>query len=217
MTKDQVVSKSANKDPATDSSKKSIIEAARVLFIERGFAGASISAIAKQAAVTRSLIFHHFGNKQQLWDAVKQQLQIQAGTDFEQKIGSLKNLSQSKLSHPEQVRQLLQHFVAERFEFYLTQKDYFRLLCWQILDKQAIEHAPSEQSISQQCEQIISALQHAGCIRADINAAVLTVAVLGSVYAPFVLQHAMPLTSQQKQQYLQLMLQSLEVVLADQA
>ena len=40
-----------------------IINAARTCFVEKGFAGTSISAIAKKAQINQSLIDHHFGNK----------------------------------------------------------------------------------------------------------------------------------------------------------
>lgn len=47
-----------------------IIEAAEKLFQEKGFAATSMSEVAKAANVTKSLIHHHFGSKESLWDAV---------------------------------------------------------------------------------------------------------------------------------------------------
>ena len=54
-----------------DASRNAIIDAAARLFIEKGFDGASMSQLAKAAGVTKSLIHHHFGSKESLWDAVK--------------------------------------------------------------------------------------------------------------------------------------------------
>lgn len=53
------------------STKQKIIEAALDSFINKGFAGASISQIAKKAAINQSLIYHHFDSKADLWLEVK--------------------------------------------------------------------------------------------------------------------------------------------------
>ena len=51
--------------------KEIILEAALAVFIEKGFAGASISQIAKAAKINQSLIYHHFASKEDLWVCVK--------------------------------------------------------------------------------------------------------------------------------------------------
>lgn len=63
---------------ATDTSQRdrdrtsgAILSAATELFLERGYAAIPISLIAKQANVTKSLIYHYFGDKRGLWLAVK--------------------------------------------------------------------------------------------------------------------------------------------------
>lgn len=63
------------------NTKQKILAAARSLFVKHGFAGSSIGNIAKSADVNRSLIFHHFGNKENLWIAVKQDIVEQASRD----------------------------------------------------------------------------------------------------------------------------------------
>jgi AcrR family transcriptional regulator len=49
--------------PGKGSSREAILEAARKLFAERGYQGATMRAIAKEAGVDASLIVHFFGNK----------------------------------------------------------------------------------------------------------------------------------------------------------
>jgi len=53
-------------------STRRILEAAESLFSEKGFEGASISAIAKQAEVSKANIYHHFESKEALYMQVLQ-------------------------------------------------------------------------------------------------------------------------------------------------
>lgn len=58
--------------PATKrgAGRAEIMRAAAALFVERGVAGTSTSAIAAAAGVTQPLIYHHFKSKTGLWQAV---------------------------------------------------------------------------------------------------------------------------------------------------
>jgi AcrR family transcriptional regulator len=53
--------------PGASGTQEEILEAARKLFIERGYQGATMRAIAKEAGVDASLIVHFFGNKLNLF------------------------------------------------------------------------------------------------------------------------------------------------------
>ncbi|WP_406694192.1 helix-turn-helix domain-containing protein [Singulisphaera sp. Ch08] len=64
-----------NRDPET--SRSAILDAATRVFAMRGFAGATIQEISDEAGVKKPLIYHHFGSKGSLYEAVKQSL-IQA-------------------------------------------------------------------------------------------------------------------------------------------
>jgi AcrR family transcriptional regulator len=54
--------------------RERIIEAARELFLERGFAGVSVGDIAERAEVGRTTFFRHFGDKQEVVFANEQEL-----------------------------------------------------------------------------------------------------------------------------------------------
>jgi AcrR family transcriptional regulator len=49
--------------PGTSSTRQQILEAARKLFAERGYQGATMRAIAAEAGVDAALVVHFFGNK----------------------------------------------------------------------------------------------------------------------------------------------------------
>ncbi len=57
--------------PSADMTRKRILQAALILFMQHGFAGTSMGQLAKKARVNQALIFHHFGNKEKLWRQVK--------------------------------------------------------------------------------------------------------------------------------------------------
>ena len=50
--------------------RQAILTAARTSFAEHGFAGVSTTAIAGEAGVTRGALYHHFGDKHELFRAV---------------------------------------------------------------------------------------------------------------------------------------------------
>jgi AcrR family transcriptional regulator len=53
--------------PGASGTQEQILEAARKLFLERGYQGATMRAIAKEAGVDASLIVHFFGSKLNLF------------------------------------------------------------------------------------------------------------------------------------------------------
>lgn len=54
----------------SEKTKADILEAGRVEFCERGFEGARVDAIADRAGANKRLIYHYFGNKEDLYRAV---------------------------------------------------------------------------------------------------------------------------------------------------
>ena len=53
--------------PGSPDTRAAILEAARAMFAERGFQGASIRAIAARASVDPALVHHYFGTKDDLF------------------------------------------------------------------------------------------------------------------------------------------------------
>ncbi len=69
MTQPAVRSKSAAVFRDGPSTRKRILEAALKAFARHGFEGVSLRTIADEAGINHQLIGHHFGSKQDLWNA----------------------------------------------------------------------------------------------------------------------------------------------------
>jgi len=60
----------SDKEKTYSSGEQAILEAAEILFAEKGFAAVSMSAIAKLAETSKPNIYHHFKNKHDLYLAI---------------------------------------------------------------------------------------------------------------------------------------------------
>lgn len=59
------------RDP--EGTKRKLLNAARSEFAERGLAGARVNAIATRAGINKQLLYHYFGNKEDLYTEVLEQ------------------------------------------------------------------------------------------------------------------------------------------------
>ncbi|MBX3709087.1 MAG: TetR/AcrR family transcriptional regulator [Gammaproteobacteria bacterium] len=100
-----------------------ILKSARDLFVEFGFDGVSIGTIAKKARINHSLIFHHFGNKQNLWKAVKQNIVAETNT-----------LSPTLPELNQPFSAFLKQLVTLNISFYRNNPDIIRMISWQRLE-----------------------------------------------------------------------------------
>lgn len=53
-----------------ESTRAALVDSAIELMTERGYSGTSLDAVAKRARVTKGALYHHFGGKQALFEAV---------------------------------------------------------------------------------------------------------------------------------------------------
>lgn len=65
---------------------KAILESARSLFIERGFEAVSIDDIAAGAGIAKGGLYHHFRSKQDVFEAVLDQVQAELAVELEKRI-----------------------------------------------------------------------------------------------------------------------------------
>ncbi|MDX6602225.1 MAG: hypothetical protein QOF13_1427 [Solirubrobacterales bacterium] len=59
----------------SDATRAALVEAARGLFAERGYAGIGTEEIARAAGLSRGALYHHFDGKSELFEAVYEQVE----------------------------------------------------------------------------------------------------------------------------------------------
>jgi AcrR family transcriptional regulator len=61
----------------TEATRAALLEAARALFAERGYAGVGTEEIVRAAGVTRGALYHHFEGKRDLFEAVYERVEVE--------------------------------------------------------------------------------------------------------------------------------------------
>jgi AcrR family transcriptional regulator len=73
------------------TTKRALVEVARELFTEQGYAGTSLDAIVAGADVTKGALYHHFAGKQALFEAVFEQVEQHASRAIHDRIKNEKD------------------------------------------------------------------------------------------------------------------------------
>jgi AcrR family transcriptional regulator len=62
----------------SEATRTALLDAATALFDERGYAGTALADVAATARVTRGAVYHHFEDKQALFEAVLNRFEVEA-------------------------------------------------------------------------------------------------------------------------------------------
>jgi TetR/AcrR family transcriptional regulator len=144
------------RDP--DLTRERILEAAYKLFVRKGFAAVSMRDLAQESGVTKSLIHHHFGNKEALWELVKEQA-IAAYAE-----GQVAQLKAAEAPDAE----LLRDSIARYFHFLQQNPEVVRLFAWTHLDADQGCGQLDAELVRLGAERVRQA-QERGLLRADVN------------------------------------------------
>lgn len=183
---------------STNTTKDTILKAALTVFIEKGFAGASISQIAKSASVNQSLIYHHFKSKEDLWCCVKKYCVDEALKEFQ----SIRHDS-------------LEHFVHDLVEarFSVYERATMRMLVhWQALEPDTAQFYGQRLTPHPlfDISDHIQELQKNKLVRIDQDYQVLSGVIFGLVsYAFFDYANAFNLSEYQRNSYKQFIIEVL--------
>jgi TetR/AcrR family transcriptional regulator len=146
------------RDP--DLTRDRILEAAHALFVDKGFAAVSMREIAAHSGVTKSLIHHHFGNKEALWERVKERAFAAYAEGQEAELRAAQ----------EPDADLLRNAVIRYFGFLQSNPEVVRLFAWTHLDEDQSCGRIDAELVRLGAERVREA-QARGLLRQDVNPA----------------------------------------------
>jgi len=146
------------RDP--DLTRERIVDAAHALFVKKGFAAVSMREIASRSGVTKSLIHHHFGSKEALWELVK-----------EQAISAYAEGQEAELRAAEEPdADLLRNAIVKYFAFLQANPAVVRLFAWTHLDEDQSCGRLDAELVRLGAERVRQT-QARGLLRKDVNPA----------------------------------------------
>ncbi len=155
------------RDP--EATRTAILDAAEAAFLAKGFAETSTAEIARLAGVTKSLIHHHFGSKEKLWDEVKVRRFSVYATE-----------QMAMLRDQEPSAELLRESMRLYFRFLRSNPELIRLLAWMFLEQDGDEEcADLDRELTLAGIDKIRQSQDRGDLRADLNPGFILFTFLG--------------------------------------
>lgn len=157
----------ANKrDP--EATRKALLEAAETVFLKKGFGNTALSEIASEAGMTKSLIHHYFGSKENLWREVKQRR-----FDYY----AHKQMEMMEAAEPD--ADLLRNSVKLYFRFLKKNPEIVRIMAWMALEGDQDECITRDRELVEAGVSRIRAGQESGHLRADMDPRFMLFVFLG--------------------------------------
>jgi TetR/AcrR family transcriptional regulator len=130
-----------------------ILEAARTLFAESGFAAVSMARIAASAGFTKGLVHHYFGSKRELWERVIDRYAAKGAREEAPRRADL---------------DAILDWVVQSFHFFRTHPEFLRIAAWAEL--QTDYDAPASLvDLEREFNDLFRAAHAAGAIRTDVD------------------------------------------------
>ena len=143
------------RDP--EATRTAILDAAEELFLERGPGDTPTSLVARRAGVTKSLIHHHFGSKEELWGEIKRR-------HFAQYYDTQQQLFESS----EGTADLLRQSIVAYFRFLQQDPRSVRFMSWRFVERDDSCLAQEDELFDLGIQKLEEA-QRRGELRSDIE------------------------------------------------
>lgn len=167
-----------------DVAREAIMNAAERVFAEKGFGGARVDAIAEEAGYNKALIFHYFGDKDGLYQALIERMMAINSAELMRIFVPFIN-DDAAVTDAEQVSDAIGAAVRWTFDFYSAHPLLLRILAWEAAGDWstfrfcASKRAHATPSWKVQQRAWIRRAQDAGIIRATLDPVILIVNIIG--------------------------------------
>lgn len=168
--------KAADREQRSEESRARILQAATSIFAEKGPEGARVDEIADQAGINKRMLYHYFGNKENLYMDV-----------LRYNYNKIYMLSKNAINLADEPRVNVARAVRAYFYFLASNEAYVRLTSWEALGGSSLAGKLFPQFfalIELEFDNVIKDGIARGCIRPDIDIrqAILSVHALCLVY-----------------------------------
>jgi len=152
-----------------ENTRNAVLTAAERLFAEGGFAATSMRDISNASGVSHPLIHHHFGSKEDLYQAVKQRLV----EGYAKRFPNAAKAVNRPLNIGAEMRRIME---------YIGSNPMLLRLCARTHVEGDNQVWPGEPTIIDTLRKRIEVSQRRGLIRDDLDAKYLSIMVIGLVY-----------------------------------
>ena len=153
-----------------DATRTAILDGAERVFLRHGFSAASLSDIAENASVTKSLIHHHFGSKKGLWETVKERRFVPYA---ERQLEMMRAPASAEL-----IRTSFEAF----FHYLRDNPELVRILAWVFLEGENEEaYVPLDKRLMTEAAAKFREGQEAGILRKDLDPRLVLFVFVGLV------------------------------------
>lgn len=148
-----------------ERTRAAILAGAERVFVEQGYAAATVEDVAVASGVTKSLIHHYYGSKETLWEAVKTQV-----------FGRYRAEQERMMRDPLPPLELVRRSIVMYFRWFENSPDFARLVMWNNLEGRT---ELGDRELMHTGKLLIAKLQADGVIRADIGPVHFIMAFMG--------------------------------------
>lgn len=169
-----------------DVAREAIMNAAERVFAGKGFGGARVDAIAEEAGYNKALIFHYFGDKEGLYQALIERMMAINAAELSRIFAPFAS-DEAAVTDLAQVSDAIAATVRWTFDFYRDHPHLLRMLAWEAASnwntftfcarrRAAAATVPTWKLLQRAW---IRRAQEAGIIRADLDPVMLMVTIIG--------------------------------------
>ncbi len=158
MTTNPATSPDVRRRRDPEATRAAILEAAEELFLKLGPADTPTSRIARQAGVTKSLIHHHFGSKDDLWDEVKRR-----------HFGQYYEAQRTMLASSQGTAEMLRDSLVGYFRFLQQDPHAVRFMSWRFVEEGDDACKTQEDELFELGIERVREAQDKGELRADLE------------------------------------------------